>query len=176
MKKFYLIVDNKPIKCSGKTSEQDALSNNGQWLEFDSFEDWRERVVYNEQLIIDPEQINKVKMYKLQELKNDCNKAIRAGFYVGDKYYQSDSQDQQNLVEVASLFGFGATTVPYESGLRDGNYVDYTLEEFTVVTNAYQNHKLTNMTKLSHLRHAVTEATTIEEVETINYENYILPQ
>jgi hypothetical protein len=115
------------------------------------------------------------KKRKLIELKNACSAKIKSGFYFNDKFYQSDSHDQQNLLEtLTDINENNLTEVIYESGLRDGMHIVYDVESWKEIPRAYKTHKQSCIQKLTQLRLQVANAATTEELEAITYEDNIL--
>ena len=119
----------------------------------------------------DVDYINRVKIQKLQEISNACEKTVYAGTDVttslGVEHFSCTANDQTNISASASAVLQGATQIPYHA---DGKLCRvFSGEE---ITNLYTSVKLFvtyQVTFCNHLNIWIKRCTTIDELNSITY-------
>lgn len=116
------------------------------------------------------ELLKEAKQNKLNEINTACEESIVSGFTsstLGSTHtYQSDRDDQSNLL------GLNLANKDTLLKCNDGNtwgYKPHTASQIKDVFDAGVTHKETNLLKAHQLKLQVQSATTVEEIEGINW-------
>ena len=109
---------------------------------------------------------------KIAEMSATCGVVIVNGVDVTLKdgtthHYSMTIEDQTNLLSLYALFAQGQSYVPYHA---DGEEcVFYSLEDFSLISQACINWKLYHESYFNSLRTYIRSMTTVEEVEAVQY-------
>ncbi|UZV39925.1 hypothetical protein OIBDGNHJ_00055 [Campylobacter phage PC22] len=112
------------------------------------------------------------KEFKKDEIDKAKNKAIEGGVSYKDKIFQSAEKDRNLLTSTVSLF---AITKQFTEGFvwisKDNEAVPFTLEELIELGGIMANSVNINTIKARTLKDKVEQAKTLEEIETIKWDN-----
>lgn len=115
------------------------------------------------------------KEFKKDEIDKDKNNAIEGGVSYKDKIFQSAEKDRNLITSAVSLF---AITKQLPEGFvwisKDNEAVPFTLEELIELGGIMANSVNTNTIKARTLKDKVEQAKTLEEIETIKWDNETL--
>lgn len=115
------------------------------------------------------------KEFKKDEIDNAKNNAIEGGVSYKDKIFQSAEKDRNLLTSTVSLF---AITKQLPEGFvwisKDNEAVPFTLEELIELGGIMANSVNANAIKARTLKDKVEQAKTLEEIETIKWDNETL--
>lgn len=113
-----------------------------------------------------------VKRVKIAEMSNICNKVITNGFDVvlseGNAYHFSlTTQDQLNLITLASMVAAGKTQIPYHA---DGELCRfYSKDEINLIVNTATQFKTYHVSYFNALKAYIESMVDIDTIEAVVY-------
>ncbi|TKX29517.1 DUF4376 domain-containing protein [Campylobacter estrildidarum] len=112
------------------------------------------------------------KEFKKDEIDKARDKAIEGGVSFKDKIFQSSEKDRNLLTSTVSLFSI-AKQVPEDFVwiTQDNTAVPFTLEELIQLGSIMANSVNTNTIKARELKDKIEQATSLEELNQIAWEN-----
>lgn len=109
------------------------------------------------------------KQNKIDQLKEICTRVIYGGFEATNGHiYGLNELDQSNFTQQSVMILSGYTgDVKWKT--KDAGVVTHTIEEFQTIVSDASAHKLAQQSKYWELEKQVNEATTIEELDAIEW-------
>jgi hypothetical protein len=113
------------------------------------------------------------KQESLRALKNSVNQSITSSFtsIKTGHSYDFEEHDQSNMTQQMLLFVNNPTLNEVDWKTNDAGIVKHTREEFFAVVDDANNHKRSNLAKFWAKEFALKNATTVEEIEAITWED-----
>jgi hypothetical protein len=110
---------------------------------------------------------------KHKALRNRVNEAIVSSFFsvTTGHYYDFDVHDQANFTQQMLLFVNNPALIEVDWKTTDAGIVRHTKDEFFAVVEDANSHKRSNLSKFWTKENALKIATTLEEVEAIQWED-----
>lgn len=111
-----------------------------------------------------------IKLYKIEELKQDCTEAIYKGFAASNgEDYGFNEHDQANMTQqmILNIQDTDNLITKILWKTKSNGVVSHTKSEFASVIQDAKNHKLEQQQKFWNLEEQVIAATTKEEVEAV---------
>lgn len=128
----------------------------------------------------DTKELNQEKQFKLENLKEDCQKDILYGFDynmgLGIFHFYYSETDQQNMLQNKYALEMGEESIPWRGYNKDGEPIDFQIKETQFNTMFKEAVRVKNY-KLKLLReyypHLISSLSTIKEVQEIKWDSSI---
>lgn len=116
--------------------------------------------------------ISPIRNQKLEEVSDECNKAIIAGCDVTlenetVKHFSMEETDQINITTALNAINNGMTEYPYHA---DGELCElYSGNNIKLISDAFVQHKLYHLTYCNHLMSWIKKCSKLSELNSIYY-------
>jgi hypothetical protein len=115
--------------------------------------------------------LNEIKSQKLVQLNQQCEDSIAYGFvsFVNNHHYRTNTDDQINMIGQKDYLVEYPSILKVNWKTEDVGYIEHTREDWLKIYSEAFQHKQNQIYKLDQLKTKVVVASTIEQINAINW-------